>query len=95
MPTRNVVLTQENQTMIESLVQSGRYQNASEVLRDGLRLVERREAEEEAKLIALRQAAGIGITALENGNSLHFSSALDLRTHLQKVGAKAILNAQT
>ncbi|MCW5232445.1 type II toxin-antitoxin system ParD family antitoxin [Verminephrobacter eiseniae] len=39
---------------------SGRYQNASEVLREGLRLVERREQLEAAKLKALQQAAHTG-----------------------------------
>ena len=39
MPTRNVVLTNHQAAMVERLVTSGRYQNASEVLRDGLRLV--------------------------------------------------------
>jgi antitoxin ParD1/3/4 len=52
MPTRNVVLTDHQQQLIESLVDSGRYQNASEVLRDGLRMVEQREAEDAAKLLA-------------------------------------------
>jgi antitoxin ParD1/3/4 len=42
MPSRNVVLTERQEELIETLVKSGRYQNASEVLRDGLRLVERR-----------------------------------------------------
>lgn len=35
-PTRNVVLTERQEALIEALVTSGRYQNASEVLRDGL-----------------------------------------------------------
>lgn len=39
-PTRNVVLTERQDELVETLVKSGRYQNASEVLRDGLRLVE-------------------------------------------------------
>ena len=39
MPTRNVVLTDRQEALIEALVQSGRYQNASEVMREGLRLV--------------------------------------------------------
>src|SRR5659263_617088 len=37
MPTRNVVLTEHQAALVEDLVASGRYQNASEVLRDGLR----------------------------------------------------------
>lgn len=59
MPTRNVVLTEHQEGLIETLVRSGRYQNASEVLREGLRLIERRESEDAAKLTALREAATI------------------------------------
>ncbi len=60
MPTRNVVLSEHQQQLIETLVQSGRYQNASEVLREGLRLIEDRDRLEDAKLKALRQAARKG-----------------------------------
>jgi len=67
MPTRNVVLTDHQHQVIETLVGSGRYQNASEVLRDGLRLVEQREAENAAKLNALREAAAVGWRDLEAG----------------------------
>lgn len=35
MPTKNVVLTRRQEELIETLIESGRYQNASEVLRDG------------------------------------------------------------
>lgn len=63
MPTRNVVLTDRHQEIIDRLVRSGRYQNASEVLREGLRLVEQREAEDAAKLVALREAARAGAEA--------------------------------
>lgn len=67
MPTRNVVLTKRQEELIEALVESGRYQNASEVLRDGLRLLEQRAAEDASKLKALRTAARVGIAALERG----------------------------
>lgn len=60
MPTRNVVLSDHQQQLVESLVQSGRYQNASEVLREGLRLIEERERVQKAKLSALKQAARQG-----------------------------------
>jgi antitoxin ParD1/3/4 len=39
---------------IESLIESGRYSTASEVMRDGLRLVEEREERRKVKLEALR-----------------------------------------
>lgn len=45
MATRNVVLTDTQSDLIDRLVASGRYQNASEALRAGLRLLEREEAE--------------------------------------------------
>ena len=60
MPTRNVVLSGHQQALIETLVQSGRYQNASEVLREGLRLIEEREHVGQVKLKALKQAARQG-----------------------------------
>lgn len=44
MPTRNVVLTDHQASVVELLVKSGHHQNASEVLRDGLRLIEQRDA---------------------------------------------------
>ncbi len=44
MATRNVVLSQHQHELVELLVKSGRYQNASEVLREGLRLLEREHA---------------------------------------------------
>ncbi|HJU15154.1 MAG TPA: type II toxin-antitoxin system ParD family antitoxin [Stellaceae bacterium] len=75
MPTRNVVLTDHQAQMIERLVASGRYQNASEVLREGLRLIEQREAEDEARLEALRQAARVGIEDIEAGRYRSFASA--------------------
>jgi antitoxin ParD1/3/4 len=67
MPTRNVVLSEHQQQLLETLVQSGRYQNASEVLREGLRLIEERERHETAKLKALKQAVRQGWTDLSAG----------------------------
>ena len=67
MPTRNVVLTDHHEEVIDRLVKSGCYQNASEVLRDGLRLVEQRDALQAGKLAALQQAAATGFRDIEEG----------------------------
>lgn len=67
MPTRNVVLTDHHEKVIDRLVKSGRYQNASEALRDGLRLVEQRDAFEVAKLAALQEAAAAGFRDIDEG----------------------------
>ncbi|MGL5929478.1 MAG: type II toxin-antitoxin system ParD family antitoxin [Dermatophilaceae bacterium] len=67
MATRNVVLSQHQHELVEALVESGRYQNASEVLREGLRLVERQEHENAIKTRALRAAAELGWSDLSSG----------------------------
>jgi antitoxin ParD1/3/4 len=88
MPTRNVVLTDRQQQMIESLVVSGRYQNASEVLREGLRLVEQREAEDAARLTALREAADAGWRDVEAGRYRDIAQH-DLADYIGDLGARA------
>jgi antitoxin ParD1/3/4 len=72
------------------LVGSGRYQNASEVLRDGLRLVEQREAKDAAKLEALREAAGVGAAALDRGEFKEFENIEELQTYLNELSEKVI-----
>jgi len=56
MPTRNVNLTDELDRFVLRKVESGRYENASEVVRAALRTLEREEQHYEAKLAALRSA---------------------------------------
>jgi len=93
MPTRNVVLTDYQEKVIETLVGSGRYQNASEVLREGLRLVEQRAAEDEAKLAVLREAAGVGFGALDRGEFKDFDSIDQLQAYLNGLSEKVISRA--
>jgi antitoxin ParD1/3/4 len=63
MPTRNVVLTDSQTDLIERLIADGRYQNASEALRAGLRLLER----EEAEMTALRDRLAAGLEEAHSG----------------------------
>lgn len=90
MPTRNVVLTEYQADLVERLVSSGRYQNASEVLREGLRLVEGQEAEAKARLKALRDAARVGIADIEAGRYRTFDSPADLDHHLSTLRDAAL-----
>ena len=90
MPNRNVVLTDHQAALVEQLVTSGRRQNASEVLREGPRLVERREAEDVYRLEALRSAVQAGIADIEAGRSKTFGSKESLRAHFKLVTGKAI-----
>lgn len=85
MPTRNVVLTERQAHLVDSLVNSGRFQNASEVLRAGLRLIEREEVEMQEKLEVLRDAARAGIADVEAGRMNNFSSAAALGEYLDAI----------
>lgn len=82
MPTRNVVLTDHQAELVEGLVASGRYQNASEVLREGLRLIETRDANEKARLEALRAAIQVGVDDLESGRYTKFDNIEDMQNYL-------------
>lgn len=64
MAMRNVVLTESQSALVDRLVASGRYQNASEALRAGLRLLER----EEAQLEAVRSRLEIGLDQARKGD---------------------------
>ena len=68
MSTRNVNLTEHFDRLIERGVTSGRISNASEVVRDGIRLLEQREQEDKAKLEWLRAAAKDGFDAVGRGD---------------------------
>ena len=63
MATRNVVLTDTQSDLVDRLIASGRYQNASEALRAGLRLLER----EESELGALRDRLSAGVEQARSG----------------------------
>ncbi|MBV8512825.1 MAG: type II toxin-antitoxin system ParD family antitoxin [Xanthobacteraceae bacterium] len=68
MPTRNISLTPEQDAFVESVVKSGEYQNASEAVRDALRVLKQRRKEDALKLKALRMHIQAGIEALERGD---------------------------
>jgi antitoxin ParD1/3/4 len=90
MPTRNVVLTDHQAQYVEQLVSSGHYQNASEVLREGLRLVERRESLDEMRLLALREAVRVGVEDIAAGHFDSFDSPDELGQFLAKLVAEEL-----
>jgi len=88
MPT-SVALTPHFESLTQQLVASGRYNNVSEVIRDGLRLLESRVLEDKAKLAALRDAAKLGFAAIERGEYLALQSDQDIESFVQQAGLKA------
>lgn len=66
----NVSLTAELEQFVQSRVATGRYQTASEVVREGLRLLEEREQAREAALAELRAKIRRGAEQAESGELL-------------------------
>ncbi|WP_194791942.1 type II toxin-antitoxin system ParD family antitoxin [Pseudomonas sp. UFMG81] len=88
MATHNVVVPNPMEQSIDELVKTGRYQNFSEVVRAGLRLLLEREAEETAKLEALRNATSIGLMQLDRGECEDIDPS-ELETYLETLGRQA------
>src|SRR5580700_10057060 len=68
MPTRNINLTPEQDAFVEELLEAGEYGNASEAMRDAVRALKQRRAEEALKLDKLRVAIKQGTAALKRGD---------------------------
>jgi antitoxin ParD1/3/4 len=68
MPTRNISLTAEQDAFVQKVVEAGDYQNASEAIRDALRVLQQRRREDSLKLKALRAQIKAGTDALDRGD---------------------------
>lgn len=88
MPT-SVALTPHFESLTQQLVSSGRYNNVSEVVRDGLRLLESRVQEEAAKLAALRAAVHVGSDAIERGDYTVLNNEQDIANLVRQAGQRA------
>jgi antitoxin ParD1/3/4 len=80
----NVSLTPELEHFVNQKVESGKYQTASEVIRDGLRLLLEREELHQEKLEELRRAIAVGIDQADQGKV----APLDARATLARVRKK-------
>jgi antitoxin ParD1/3/4 len=94
MPIFNVIITDQQAAFIDSMIKVGRYQNASEVLREGLCVMEQRETEGAAKLKTLREAVQVGIDEIEAGRYTEFETADACADDFRAVAAKIIAEEQ-
>lgn len=67
MPTRNIQLTDEQDAFVEEVIRAGKYENASEAMRDAVRGLQHRIQADELKLDLLRTQLQAGLDALDNG----------------------------
>ena len=72
--TLNVSLTPQLEGFINGQIASGRYQSASEVIREGLRLLEEKEVMRQTVLSEVRQQIAVGLAAADLGD-LHDGEA--------------------
>jgi antitoxin ParD1/3/4 len=77
----NISLTPELEQMVGDKVKSGRYASASEVIREGLRLLEEQEQLKQQRLAEVRQTIDRGLEQLERGLGIPGPEA---RTHLRQ-----------
>ncbi len=83
MPTHSLVLTDHQTALVTRLVDSGRYQNASEVIREGLRLIERQETEDDVRLKVMRET--VDVADIGTGRFYDFGTTESLHDHLSAV----------
>ncbi len=89
MPTRNVNLTEYYDQLVEALVTSGRFSNASEVMRAGLRLLEQQAREDQQKLAALRSLASDAFNELDRGLGTSIDGQEQLADLIGQIGRRA------
>ena len=89
MPTRNINLTEHYDRFVAKQVGSGKYKNASEVMRAGLRLLEEQSQTDEQKLALLRKLAADGFRSLDQGKGLTISSVDSIPGAIAKIGRRA------
>jgi antitoxin ParD1/3/4 len=86
MPTRNISLTPEQDVFIEEMLETGEYRNASEAMRDAIRALQQRRAEDALKLDRLRLSIKQGIAALDRGDYTDIDDE-DLDAYLDDLAA--------
>ena len=81
----NVNLTPELEELVQRKVQSGLYNNQSEVVREALRLLARQDALQDAQLMRLRSALDEGLEQADRGELLESAQvAEEMRAMLRK-----------
>ena len=73
----NVSLTPELEQWVSEKVGAGRYRSASEVIREGLRLLLEKEEERAARIEALRRDIQVGLDELDRGEGVDGDDAFD------------------
>ena len=81
----NVSLTPNLEQYVRDCVSTKDYNNASEVVREAIRLHKQKEEERQLKLERLRGAIQVGVDDLEQGNHTTISSKQEMDAFFAKL----------
>jgi antitoxin ParD1/3/4 len=95
MPTRNVNLTDHFDAFIANEIEAGRFSNASEVMRAGLRLLEQQAEEQRQRIERLRLLAAEGFSQLDQGLGIELAGREEIEQFIGKLGRQARLAVPT
>lgn len=93
----NISLPPALEKFIQDKIGSGCYSTASEVVRDGLRLLQEQERFRQMRLEELRREVQIGIDEIERGEGITYDSIEDFIEDVKKHGRErqAVRRAKT
>jgi antitoxin ParD1/3/4 len=75
----NISLTKELESYVTQKVESGLYHSASDVIRDGLKLMKERDELHQTRLAELRQDIAIGVEQADRGQVQPFNEEITAR----------------
>ncbi len=78
----SITLTPEQEAVINQKLQSGRYTSATDVIDEGLRLLEEAERQQQ-KLEVLRAEIHKGLEQIERGEYQTFDSVMEIKAHVR------------
>jgi antitoxin ParD1/3/4 len=90
----NVSLTKELEQLVSGKVKSGLYHTASEVIREGLRLLEERDRLYQLRLDELRRDVTAGLDELDRGEGKPFDPVVMKRRLRKQMARKTRRNGK-
>ena len=89
MPTSNVNLTPELVSFVQEQVETGHFNNNSEVHRAALAAMKKVEEERQARLDRLRAEIQVGLDDIEAGRSVEIKGEEELHEMMSEIGNQA------
>jgi len=89
MPTLRVELSEDREALITHLIESGQFNNAGEVVLEGLRLVEADRKTDAEREQAMREAIRSGLDDLSEGRFVTLESHSEITGHVRSLGERA------